>query len=305
MAHGSLLCWIMEHVEINGIDGLIDFNYTTVGSLHGLTWKHVPNQIPDSRMYRAPIHFTIEADHFKPAGYKEEICVICWGGKTIEYLIPLPLLPSPWARTQGTEHWGDPYWAWPYYRAVISHRSPCCWAYIPAPSSLTLVVFLKTSVLWLSPSQLSSSQPRSYFRQHCAVSLPRAYETLLWDSSPDSLFPVPPHTGKHSRADGFFGKSWGEEKKSSQAGPLMHGFISTGPLECVGLGVFFCGSGSFPFFFFFSPEILPSQLLLSWRFAFTSLSSELTLRTTLSPNKSVTMRTAPYLAGHAKLLNAI
>lgn len=74
-------------------------------------------------------------------------------------------------------------------------------------ASLTSIVFLKTSVLWLSLSQLSGSQPRSYFRQHCAVSLPRAYETLLWDSSPDSLFPVPPHTGKHGRADDFFGKS--------------------------------------------------------------------------------------------------
>lgn len=47
---------------------------------------------------------------------------------------------------------------------------------------------------------------RSYFRQSCSVSLPRAYETLFWDSSPDSLFPLPPHAGKHRLADDFFGK---------------------------------------------------------------------------------------------------
>lgn len=47
---------------------------------------------------------------------------------------------------------------------------------------------------------------RSYFRQRCSVSLPRAYETLFWDSSPDSLFPLPPHAGKHRLADDFFGK---------------------------------------------------------------------------------------------------
>lgn len=47
---------------------------------------------------------------------------------------------------------------------------------------------------------------RSYFRQRCSVSLPRAYETFFWDSSPDSLFPLPPHAGKHRLADDFFGK---------------------------------------------------------------------------------------------------
>lgn len=69
-----------------------------------------------------------------------------------------------------------------------------------------LAVFLKARVLWLPLSELSGSQPRSYFRQRCTVSLPRAYETLFWDSSPDSLFPLPPHAGKHRCADDFFGK---------------------------------------------------------------------------------------------------
>lgn len=69
-----------------------------------------------------------------------------------------------------------------------------------------LAVVLKARVLWLPLSELSGSQPRSYFRQRCTVSLPRAYETLFWDSSPDSLFPLPPHAGKHRCADDFFGK---------------------------------------------------------------------------------------------------
>lgn len=33
-------------------------------------------------MYQTPIHFTVEADHFKLLGYKEEMHVKSWDGKT-------------------------------------------------------------------------------------------------------------------------------------------------------------------------------------------------------------------------------
>lgn len=208
---------------------LIDLNYTTGGSLYGLTWKHVPNQITDSRMHQAPIHFTIEADHFKSAGYKEEIRVICWGGKTIDYLIPPPLLPSPWARTQGTEHYG-----WPLLSLALlqsCHLPPVSLLLslqprpmLPSPRSCFSrpVCFgcRSPSSLVLNPGVISGSTARFPFQglmKRCSGTLHLTHCFLCHPTLGSTAVPM---TSLGSPE---------EKRKSSQAGPLTHGFISMGP----------------------------------------------------------------------------
>lgn len=139
---------------------------------------------------------------------------------------------------------------------------------------------------------------RSYFRQRCSVSLPRAYETLFWDSSPDSLFPLPPHAGKHRLADDFFGKLLrrGEQEAPGRTfNPRVYllGLRKVGIFPCIFL--FFSAAARLKF----SASRIPASSYLE------EIATELTHQHTIwppqRPDWSATIGATPYLAGHAKI----
>lgn len=71
---------------------LIELNYTTGGSLYGLSWKYAPKPLPVSKMYQIPINSTIQADCFRWLVYKEEINIESWG-RRIGKLVLKPSSP--------------------------------------------------------------------------------------------------------------------------------------------------------------------------------------------------------------------